>query len=186
MSTIYLQISHVIIKTVCSQHCACWWLALGYLSAGKAVITCMRLVLNALRSRFGMCVRADCRFVPSQWETSLQSNAVSHCLGANLESALYGQYITIACNVSEQCFVVLTNLIFQWIFNLIWGTILYSWETRYSLWPIDAIWRPRSGSTLTQVMPWCRQWASMTITLGQLHKRYLSHELLKFTWKLLI
>ena len=32
--------------------------------------------------------RADCRLAPSEWETSLQSNAVSHCLGANLESAL--------------------------------------------------------------------------------------------------
>ena len=32
--------------------------------------------------------RADSRFAPSQWETSLQSNAISHWLGASLESAL--------------------------------------------------------------------------------------------------
>ena len=32
--------------------------------------------------------RADCRFAPSQWETSLQSNAISHWLGVNLQSAL--------------------------------------------------------------------------------------------------
>ena len=32
--------------------------------------------------------RADSRIMISQWETSLQSNAVSHWLGANLESAL--------------------------------------------------------------------------------------------------
>ena len=32
--------------------------------------------------------RVDSRLAPSQWETSLQSNAVSHWLGANLESAL--------------------------------------------------------------------------------------------------
>ena len=32
--------------------------------------------------------RAYSRFAPSQWETSLQSNAISHWLGANLESAL--------------------------------------------------------------------------------------------------
>ena len=38
--------------------------------------------------------RADSRFAPSQWETSLQSNAVSHWLCANLESALL-QYIPI-------------------------------------------------------------------------------------------
>ena len=36
------------------------------------------------------CIRADSRFAPSQWETALQtwqSNAVSHWLGATLESA---------------------------------------------------------------------------------------------------
>ena len=33
--------------------------------------------------------RADSRLAAPQWETSLQSNAVSHCLGANLESALW-------------------------------------------------------------------------------------------------
>ena len=32
--------------------------------------------------------KADSRLAPSQWETSLQSNAVSHWLGANLESVL--------------------------------------------------------------------------------------------------
>ena len=31
----------------------------------------------------------DSRLAPSQWETWLQSNAVSHWLGANLESTLY-------------------------------------------------------------------------------------------------
>ena len=33
-------------------------------------------------------IRADSRLAPSQWETALQSNAVSHWLGANLESAM--------------------------------------------------------------------------------------------------
>ena len=35
-----------------------------------------------------LAFRADSRFAPIQWETSLQSNGVSHWLGANLESAL--------------------------------------------------------------------------------------------------
>ena len=35
-----------------------------------------------------MLFRSDSRLAPSQWETSLQSNAVSHWLGANLESDL--------------------------------------------------------------------------------------------------
>ena len=35
-----------------------------------------------------MIIRADSKLAVSQWETLLQSNAVSHWLGANLESAL--------------------------------------------------------------------------------------------------
>ena len=34
-------------------------------------------------------IRADSRFVPSQWETALLCNDVSHWLGAHLESALW-------------------------------------------------------------------------------------------------
>ena len=34
-------------------------------------------------------IRADSRLTPSQWDTSLQSKAVSHWLGANLESAMH-------------------------------------------------------------------------------------------------
>ena len=36
----------------------------------------------------GVILMADYRLAPSQWETSLQSNTVSHWLGANLETAL--------------------------------------------------------------------------------------------------
>ena len=36
----------------------------------------------------GNSFKADFMFVPSQWETSLQSNAASHWVGANLETAL--------------------------------------------------------------------------------------------------
>ena len=34
-------------------------------------------------------IRADSRLAPSQWETALQSNAISHWLGANLESVVH-------------------------------------------------------------------------------------------------
>ena len=37
---------------------------------------------------YDISIRADSRLPPSQWETSLQSNAVSHWLDENLESAL--------------------------------------------------------------------------------------------------
>ena len=42
-----------------------------------------------------MNFRADTRLAPSQWETSLQSNAVSDWLGANLESALTLQNVSL-------------------------------------------------------------------------------------------
>ena len=45
----------------------------------------MRPRMNHFRTAH---VRADSRLTPSQWETSLQSNAVSHWLGAKLESVL--------------------------------------------------------------------------------------------------
>ena len=38
--------------------------------------------------------RADSRIAPSKWETSLQSKAVSHWLGANLESAQTQLWLT--------------------------------------------------------------------------------------------
>ena len=40
------------------------------------------------------CYRADSMLAPSQWEATLSSNAVSHWLSANLESALY--YIVVS------------------------------------------------------------------------------------------
>ena len=40
-------------------------------------------------------IRASSRLAPSQWETSLQSNTVSHWLGANQESALEIQQLPV-------------------------------------------------------------------------------------------
>ena len=41
--------------------------------------------------------RADSRFAPSQWETALLCNDVSHWLGAGLESALYMYHLNHGC-----------------------------------------------------------------------------------------
>ena len=46
--------------------------------------------------------RADSRLAPSQWETLLQSNTISHWLGANLETALIFGWITI-CLLAVLC-----------------------------------------------------------------------------------
>ena len=47
--------------------------------------------------------RAVSRLAPSQWETPLQSNAVSHWLGANLESALMCMYVFMCMSWFTWC-----------------------------------------------------------------------------------
>ena len=53
--------------------------------------------------------RADSRFVPSQWETSLQSNAVSHWLGANLESSLNTMATLAPCIARASAALILSQ-----------------------------------------------------------------------------
>ena len=43
---------------------------------------------HVIECHLEICNRADSRFVPSQWETTLLCNDVSHWLGASLESTL--------------------------------------------------------------------------------------------------
>ena len=44
--------------------------------------------LLSITMKYIIILRADSRFAPSQWETALLCNDVSHWLGASLESAL--------------------------------------------------------------------------------------------------
>ena len=62
----------------------------------------------------GIYTRADSRLAPSRWEPSLQSNAVSHWLGAILDSALYtiGQIFDRFCNLV--CFVEISKILIEW------------------------------------------------------------------------
>ena len=69
-------------------------------------------------------IRVDPRLAPSQWETSLQSNAVSHWLGANLESSLWNcheewhlQLLTILKYVKNKC---------GWCWYDLWYITLFS------------------------------------------------------------
>ena len=61
-------------------------------------------------------LRADSRLAPSQWETLLQSNAVSHWLGANLESALWAVFIMLP-NLTPilWSFVIITHLLWSFV-----------------------------------------------------------------------
>ena len=48
----------------------------------------MNVLLTCNSGSVAIEAQGDPRFAPSQWETSLERNTVSHWLGANLESAL--------------------------------------------------------------------------------------------------
>ena len=52
------------------------------------------------------CHMAHCRFAPSQWETALLCNDVSHWLGASLESALILCIVPWTCAESKLIFTL--------------------------------------------------------------------------------
>ena len=59
----------------------------------------MRYRLESWKNPCRLYCRADSRLAPRQWETLLQSNTVSHWLGANLKSALYYLLVSLdRCN----------------------------------------------------------------------------------------
>ena len=79
-----------------------------------------------------------------------------------------------------------------------WSRLSGQWRIN-SLWPSDAIWRQRSGSTLAEVMACCLTAPShylnqcWLIMLGpvifiweQFHKIHISHQSLNLAWKLFI
>ena len=86
-------------------------------------------------------------------------------------------------------------------FENVWKmAAILSWpQCVNSLWPSETVWLHTFGSTFAQVMT-CylttlshclnqcllnHRWCAVTISWGQLHKRYLSHQLLKFALRLL-
>ena len=56
----------------------------NYINNNNSVLVYLHLNPTSCLWHKSLCYhRADSRFVPSQWQTSLQSNGVSHWLGAN-------------------------------------------------------------------------------------------------------
>ena len=124
------------------------------------------------------CCRADSRFVPSQWETLLQSNAIPHWLGANLESAvllldhgwLMGQEIDSSYASTDQAeaameinMMIVRNthaLLPLQVKGIYLGIIVAITSLR----PGDAIRGHISGSALVQVMDCCLMAPSITWT----------------------
>ena len=74
---------------------------------------CIFIILrySSLCNHDSMLLRAYSRLAPSQWETSSQSNAVSRWLGANLESALLFQCLTLV----PFALPVIVRLILQYV-----------------------------------------------------------------------
>ena len=88
---------------------------------------------------------------------SLQSNAVSHWLGAKISREYHGGWCPGSlCHQDSSCHSIgcagwTVQLQYNFIF---WNT--FSLTNVNSLWPCNAIWQHRSGSKLAQVMAWCR------------------------------
>ena len=84
--------------------------------------------------------KADSRLAPSQWETSLQSNAVSHWLGANPESALklpgLNKIISMLMHRSY-VFLALTHW-FEvcWFHSCVSKTTNWQYKTKTVDWPV--------------------------------------------------
>ena len=87
--------------------------------------------------------RADSWLAPSQWEMMLQSNAVSHWLGANLESDLY-QHST-AHNIS--CILFIFHTLMAGPTRKL-NPIDYDWAITYNVCCLKAsIWHSSSHNT---------------------------------------
>ena len=74
------------------------------------------------------------RFAPSQWETSLQSNAVSHCLGAELQSALYADLHWLIISSYQPPLTVAPRHCINWsllIIGLLGNNI--QWNTNWNI-----------------------------------------------------
>ena len=91
-------------------------------------------VTETTMDNMGNC-RADSRFPPSQWETVLLCNDVSHWRGANLESGLFKLYhrdtlatdaIAIKQNTAKRCAdIIELNMVRLCIKHLLLGMIKY-------------------------------------------------------------
>ena len=92
----YAHESHVVV--LCCDLARAWFTNIfhGYITAKKATLKIkgkfdfhpQRADYMTIKHHSQQRGKADFMFAPSQWETPLQNNAVSHWLGANIESAL--------------------------------------------------------------------------------------------------
>ena len=101
-----------------------------WISSGKC-----RLFFKALLYKMiNVYCRADSRLAPSQWETSLQSNAVSHWLCTKLEPALHCKhaskshvqlvyYLLLFFLLLLLFFFFLMHMSFWHLYNIVWDCL---------------------------------------------------------------
>ena len=107
----------------CVHFCSEWCIV-GY---GTSALCDLLIWSNGRRSF--MRNRADSRFAPSQWETALLCNGVSHWLGASLESALKDDRRHWRAKGPKQWndYPVVSSCLCVWHINLMWYRILISY-----------------------------------------------------------
>ena len=109
--------------------------------------------------------RADSRLAPSQWEMSLHSNAISHLLGATLESAL--RYVWHRVLISQDvysCVFIHT----QWTGGLCLGLL----QNNNAILPLQN----------HPVFPFCFCWCSSAVMSAI--QRWFLHQL--WTWNFVL
>ena len=94
-----------------SVMCTCDWHCNGTNIHRLFIYLHTYYIISNVFIQFAQCTyRTDYRFTPSQWETALLCNDVSHWLSASLESALYIHiYIYTHRTLSPFLFILTTN-----------------------------------------------------------------------------
>ena len=69
----------------------------------------------------------------------------------------HSHYLAEVITLCYTCWAELgsASILHSWVGQLMWGRLMTSWYAVNSLWPGDAIWCHRSGSTLNQIMACC-------------------------------
>ena len=120
-------------------------------------------------------IRANSRFEPSQWGMSLQSNAVSHWLGANIESALILASMSVCLPTADPGIIlcmhpanerrrynVMSSLI-GWVPAQNDPCDLSDWTLKYTIWSL--IWNHFKHTTKNAWMRWLVQRFSLIFHL---------------------
>ena len=121
-----------------SKHSRCRWFETQSRSLWRHCNACRRLLWKRDHQNEENCIRfhlwvttndadrADSGLVPSQWETSLQSNVISHWLGTNLhvDSALYTEWCK---EIKYRTTISMVGCLWEkilWLIRILWNLFM--------------------------------------------------------------